>query len=909
MDRAPEASAELYRSYRREVEGERMARSARSGAAIVAALNTGFIPLDWLAFREQFPWMLAARLACDAVMAAVFLATARRWPLRSAAAGCLAVGGMLLQVIWAAGGVTGEYSPGLMLLFLGMPVLLPFSAPQAAGIVALLLAGLAGLPLVSGEAWELRTYLFHMTFPAAAGVESVFACAILDRLRFVDFQRRRALERLDEDKSRFTANVHHELRTPLTLMLAPLEAMLGGDFGELSGLQRSYLATMHTNGLRLLKLINNLLDLAKVESGQLRVTRRRVRVGEIVEGLVAGARPLAERKGVALGTRGLAELPELCVDPDALEKVVVNLVGNALKFTEAGGRIEVSGVPAGQGGVRLVVADTGCGIPPEELERIFDRFAQVDGSSTRRYEGTGIGLSLARELVLLHGGRIWAESEGPGRGTRMLVELPAGEPDAEPLEEALEAPAAARAPAGRGIAAVEAELALDAAPGDARLVELRHHVDRHAAEAEPEAARDDGEAAEILVCEDNPDMRRLLVHLLGREFRVRAAANGREGLELARASAPAVIVTDVMMPEMSGTELCRAVKGDPATAGIPVVLVTSKAERDMKIQGLELGADDYVTKPFHPRELLARVRGLARLRRLQEEAALRNRQLERALAELRETGVRLVQTERLAAVGELAAGIAHEANNPINFASNALRELARRVGDLGAFAERVSRIDWGDPAALRASAAGLAKLREELGIDELAESVAELVEIAGEGLERTQRLVGDLRDFAAPGEAARRPTDLRRGLASSVQLVRHALRQARIELQLDLDPELPAVEADPRALNQVFLNLLKNAAEALEGRGGTVWVSARREGDAVWVEIRDDGPGIDPEELPRIFEPFHTTKAAGRGTGLGLAISRRIVSEHGGTLEVESSPGAGARFRVRLPLQGGAGAA
>jgi signal transduction histidine kinase len=339
------------------------------------------------------------------------------------------------------------------------------------------------------------------------------------------------------------------------------------------------------------------------------------------------------------------------------------------------------------------------------------------------------------------------------------------------------------------------------------------------------------------------------------------------------------------------------------------VLVTSKAERDMKIQGLELGADDYVTKPFHPRELLARVRGLARLRRLQEEAAVRNRQLERALAELRETGVRLVQTERLAAVGELAAGIAHEANNPINFASNALRELARRVGDLGAFAERVAGLDWGDPAALHASAAGLAKLREELGIDELVESVAELVGIAGEGLERTQRLVGDLRDFAAPGEGARRPMDLRRGLASSVQLVRHALRQARIELHLDLDPDLPAVEGDPRALNQVFLNLFKNAAEALEGRGGTVWVSARREGDAVRVEIRDDGPGIDPEELPRIFEPFHTTKAAGRGTGLGLAISRRIVSEHGGTLEVESSPGAGARFAIRLPLPGGADAA
>src|SRR3990172_3129439 len=187
MDRAPEPSRELYRGYRRELEGERMARSARSGAAIVAALNTGFIPLDWLAFRDELAWMLPARLACNAVMAVVALGAARRWPLRSAVAGCLAVGGMLLQVIAAAGGTTGEYSPGLMLLFLPIPLLLPFSARQAAGIVALLLAGLGSLPLVSAEDPTLRAYLFHMTFPAAACVESVFACALLYRLGFFYF--------------------------------------------------------------------------------------------------------------------------------------------------------------------------------------------------------------------------------------------------------------------------------------------------------------------------------------------------------------------------------------------------------------------------------------------------------------------------------------------------------------------------------------------------------------------------------------------------------------------------------------------------------------------------------------------------------------------------------------------------
>ncbi|HZO08479.1 MAG TPA: ATP-binding protein, partial [Myxococcota bacterium] len=188
-------------------------------------------------------------------------------------------------------------------------------------------------------------------------------------------------------------------------------------------------------------------------------------------------------------------------------------------------------------------------------------------------------------------------------------------------------------------------------------------------------------------------------------------------------------------------------------------------------------------------------------------------------------------------------------------------------------------------------------------------AVTELASIASEGLERTQRLVGDLRDFAAPGGGARSPVDLRRGLASTAQLLGYSLRQARVELRLDLAPDLPSVEGDARALNQVFLNLLKNAVEALEGRGGTIWVSGRREGEGVRVEVRDDGPGIAPEALARVFEPFHTTKSAGRGTGLGLAISRRIASEHGGSLEAGSAAEGGAAFVLRLPLAGGAHAA
>ncbi len=917
-----------YETYQAELHRTRLGSSLRSSILFVIGLNTVFAPLDVWTQPEDLGSLLALRVLWNALLGVLYFARERFHPMRVAQLACGVTGLALIGLIGTAGGLTSSYWPGIMLLFLGMPVLLPLSASQAGGVVTFLLLVFAGLPLVSGEQVSFANYLPPVFFVAGAALECIASCALLDRMRFADFIRRQEIERardelkeLDREKSRFTANVHHELRTPLTLMLAPLDAMLGGEFGAVSELQRDYLKTMHSNARRLLKLINNLLDLAKIESRQLRITRVPTALGELLEDLLRGARPLAERKGVALEACGLEALPEWNVDPEAVEKIVVNLVGNALKFTDRGGRIELSARLADDGSIRLVVADTGAGIPPDQLARIFDRFAQVDGSGTRRHEGTGIGLSLVQELVQLHGGRVWAESEGLGHGAQLHVVLPRGEVDAAPPEEMLEAERRELVSLGNSIGAMEGELALDAAPPrpDERLVQMEQSVERaegaeSPAEVPPGAACDPA-AAEVLVVEDNAEMRRLIAHLVGREFRVRTARNGREALERVAERRPELVLTDVMMPELSGTELCRALKADAVTRQIPVVLVTSKAEREMKIRGLELGADDYVTKPFHPRELLARIRSLVRLRRLQEELSGRNaaleqsnRELTRTLAELQEAHLQLVQAERLAAVGELAAGVAHEVNNPVNFASNALRALGAYVQDVQAVAARVGALDLADPARREAQLAELGKLREQIDLDEVAAALAELVAIVTEGLERTQRLVGDLRDFAAPGDGPRTDVDLRRGIESTLQLVRHELRRCGVEVAVQADEPPPLVRGDARALNQVFLNLLKNSAEALEHRGGAVVVRIRREGARIAVEVRDDGPGIDPALLPRLFEPFFTTKGAGRGTGLGLSISRRIVSEHGGAIEVTSTPGEGTCFRVTLPAQEESGA-
>jgi signal transduction histidine kinase len=574
--------------------------------------------------------------------------------------------------------------------------------------------------------------------------------------------------------------------------------------------------------------------------------------------------------------------------------------------------------------VVLSVVDTGIGIPPDQLERVFDRFAQVDGSATRKHEGTGIGLSLVKELVELHGGRVWATSEGLGHGAQFHVYLPLGELDAEAAEGMVRASEGRAQLLRRSFDAMAADLEhhdvddgaqLDTVvrSGRYRTMELERTVERfEGARAEgvrPEAAGAEGteadgnERPEVVVAEDNADMRRLLAHLLGSHFSVRTARNGREALALVRERAPALVVTDVMMPEMSGTELCEAIKGDAALAGVPVMLVTSKAEREMKIRGLELGADDYVSKPFHPRELLARARALVRLRLLQQELAEQNAALDRALRHLQQSEVALIQAERLAAVGELAAGIAHEVNNPVNFALNSLRVLHDTVGQVREFAGRLAAIDWADTSRLPEHAGEVERLEREIGLAEAVATLEELVKIVTEGLERTSRLVADLRDFGAPGEREPAPVDVRRALESTLAIVAPTLAGAGVRLESRLDADLPRVLGDASALKQVFLNLLKNAADALEKTGGTIRITADRgpEGRGVVVSVEDDGPGIDPVVQERVFDPFFTTKPAGRGTGLGLSICRRIAEAHGGTLEVASTPGSGATFTLRLP--------
>jgi signal transduction histidine kinase len=331
------------------------------------------------------------------------------------------------------------------------------------------------------------------------------------------------------------------------------------------------------------------------------------------------------------------------------------------------------------------------------------------------------------------------------------------------------------------------------------------------------------------------------------------------------------------------------------------MLVTSRADREMKIEGLELGADDYVTKPFHPRELKARVGGLLTARSLQKELSIRNARLEATLVELRAAEVQLVQAERLAAVGELAAGVAHEVNNPVNFALNAARTLRKTADEMRQVVEPLAELDARDREALARQAEKLGQRLDNLDFEEVVQDLAELAGIVTNGLERTQRLVGDLRDFTRSERAGTAPVDVRKGLRSTLRLIESTFHDQNVRVTTRFDDPLPPVLADSGALNQVFLNLIKNAADAFEGNGGEIEVDARKQGASVVIEVRDDGPGIPASVRDRLFEPFVTTKEAGHGTGLGLSISRRIIDAHGGSIELLPREERGTVARVSLP--------
>lgn len=403
-------------------------------------------------------------------------------------------------------------------------------------------------------------------------------------------RRAEALAEIDRAKTAFFSNISHEFRTPLTLMLGPLEELLQTQ-GNLSKQQLEYADAAHRNAIRLLRLVNTLLDFSRIESGRIQAVFRPVDIFSFTTELASNFRSVVEKAGLRLHITGDRMTEKVYVDHGMWEKIVLNLLSNAFKYTLKGG-ITVS-LEQTESHVVLKVADTGVGIPEEELPHMFERFHRISNSAGRSHEGTGIGLSLVYELVKLHEGTIAVESK-LGDGTVFKVMLPKGFRHL-PSDKVVHAP-------DRLHASIITETYLKEATGIPS-----PDADYFPDQIPPADEKQEKEAC-VLIVDDNADMVNYLRRLLDNRYRVRTASNGEQALKRIHEIRPDLIVSDVMMPVMGGVELLKHLKGNPEMANIPVMLLSARAGEEAKIEGYDLGADDYLVKPFSAKELLARVK-------------------------------------------------------------------------------------------------------------------------------------------------------------------------------------------------------------------------------------------------------------------------------------------------------------
>ena len=705
-------------------------------------------------------------------------------------------------------------------------IVLPLFRSGQAQPYALLIAAIS-----SHRAFDERYQRFFRA--TADQISSVIANA---RAYESEKNRAEALTEVDRAKTAFFSNVSHEFRTPLTLILGPIEAALAQSTKTLHG---DDLATVHRSALRLLRLVNSLLDFARIEAGRLQLSFVSTDLSTLTTDLASSFRSLLERAGLKLTVDCPAISAPVYVDPSQWEKIVLNLLSNAFKFTFTG-EIVVRLRSHGDH-VELQVRDTGSGIPSNELPRIFERFQRVEGTKGRSFEGTGIGLSLVQELVKLHGGSVSVTSV-EGEGSTFTVSLPTGSahlPAECIVDRSAPSMPTSAAPylleAGRWIGADHECVDAPSAP----LLDLPVSV----ATPMPSAR----EPARVLVADDNADMRTYLSRLLSTRWQVEVVEDGQSALDSACHQPPDLVLSDVMMPRLNGFELLRALRTQEQTKHIPVVLLSARAGEDVILEGLEIGADDYLVKPFSARELLVRVHTHLELARLRREWS---GELERANKELE----------------AFCYSVSHDLRAPLRaidgFSNALLSDCSGQLDQQGRhYLERVCA-----------------------------------------GTQRMGELIDDLLNLSRITRAA-----LRREHVDITGMARMILselggREPERKVEAQVADKL-VTQADSQLLRVLLENLLGNAWKfTSKSPTAKIEVGQINNGNEAVYFVSDNGAGFDMEYAKKLFAPFQRLHSAAEfeGTGIGLATVHRVVSRHGGRVWVDAAIGHGAKFFFTL---------
>jgi len=842
---------------------------------------------------------------------------------------------------WLAGLDCGPYTevPKTAFLF-------PIFASGADAAEAVVIAGVsARLPLNDA---------YHNFFGLLAA--GLAACVGNARNYENESKRAEALVALDRAKTIFFSNISHEFRTPLSLILGPLDEVLSSGTNLLLPAHRDSLEIVRRNAQRLLKLVNTILDFSRLETGQTSAQAQATNLAVATTEYASSFRSLCERAGLRLTVDCDPALDAVLIDRDMWEKIILNLVSNAFKFTFTGEiYIGLRGVD-GQW-IELKVRDTGIGIPPDMLPHVFERFTRVENSGGRTHEGSGIGLALVQELVKLLGGSVGVESRlGIGSVFRVVV----------PWRRAA---AAEAAPRDQPMTARSRSFVEDAS------LWLPEVVDSVPGGEAAEAAMDDlaASVAKIVLADDNADMRGFISRILtSNGFKVSTAPDGEAALAAIREGImPDLVITDVMMPKLDGFGLLKEIRGDSKLRHLPVLMLSARAGEEAKVEGLSAGADDYLVKPFGARELVARVHGnidMARLRKrlaVQDRFALMvaaspvalllvsadgriemaNRQVERLAAETHEALINTPldawipahQAARHAKLQDCfgpGAGATMMVEGletcwrrqdgmevPVEISINAIdldgrrmllvaitditlrhrmeleresqrRELERSNRDLEAFTYIASH-------DLKAPLRGITHLAEWIADDIAATASAKTLEHLKTLVGRTIRLQGLLDGLLAYARAGNAPSQCEAVNVAALVADIIALTPPPPGFTVTCAPGLPPIRTSAAPLRVVLDNLIGNALKHHDRRGGNVTVSMRLEQGIAEFCVGDDGPGISGQFHERVFGIFRTlvSRDIRESSGVGLAIVKKMIEVHGGEIRIESAPPArGTRF-------------
>jgi signal transduction histidine kinase len=666
---------------------------------------------------------------------------------------------------------------------------------------------------------------------------------------------------LDQLKTQFFANVSHELRTPLALILGPIEKLSSA--ANLTEEQSKNIEVVGRNARTLLKHVNDLLDIAKLEAGKMAPHYVETDLSKLVRLSSSNFDGIAKDQSISFGVN----TPQVLwaqIDPDMIHRILINLLSNAFKFTPRNGTITVT-LHENLGQAILSVQDSGPGIPLQMKEAIFERFRQIEGGSVRQFGGTGLGLSIAKEFTELHRGNIQV-TEAPRGGALFSVVLPLAAP-----QGALVGPAVSPSKVSETLARQALE----------SLEKVTRHLD-------PVAAGDSLEKGKVLVVEDNPDMNRFIVETLSRHYQVITAYDGKEGLEKAISTHPDLILSDIMMPVMSGDQLVAEIRKIPELKGLPIMLLTAKADDDLRIRLLREGAQDYVTKPFSAEEVLVRVKNLVTIKRareaLQTELSSQLKDLEALTHEVTTRRIELQQSAERLQVARKEAERASQAKS--TFLGLVSHEMKTPITSLQLQLQILKRADEGKFTSRQ----------------------REMIERLWKSSQRSVELINSILEFIRVQNSRIEPEPELLDLPALVVNLVDSFQEAALEKKLTLKmlpppQDLPQLQSDSFLVPIVISNLIANAIKYTDQ--GSIQVYIVYENGQHRVAVQDTGPGIPPDQQARIFEPFEQLEPLDKkhksGFGLGLAIARETVRAVNGKIELTSEVGKGSTFSAIFP--------